>query len=432
MNLIKSSRHKIHPNAVKTQRLQVFVDDYKSFVSQIIDHVWLHGYNDYQPSHGQFKHPKFFDSTFLSTFKTSLGGMLRQTAGLQALAMLKAATTKHSKRVYMLKKLQQNNIKAEKDVVNIKRLQSKINSSSLVKPTLCSKFKITISRPDVIKVLTHNKADKKFSFDEFVKLSLAGDAGVILIPLNQHKHSKKLQRKGYIRKLSAINLLGNNLIDLIWEIEQPEKVKEGKIVGCDQGITTTLTMSDGQVTKENKHGWNLTKIQHRLVKRKAGSNGTRKAQELRKNYINWSLNQLNFNDVSTVNLEKVFQIRKGKCVSKFQKSWSYPLIKQKLIKLSDTKGFSVVEVPNKFRSQRCNHCGYVNKSNRKGKTFKCIKCSYTDDADMNAASNLELCLPEVPYWVFKQQINRKEGFFWTEKGVVLEEQVIPLDIKADG
>jgi hypothetical protein len=48
---------------------------------------------------------------------------------------------------------------------------------------------------------------------------------------------------------------------------------------------------------------------------------------------------------------------------------------------------------------------------------------------MNAASNLELCLPEVPFWVFKQQINRKEGFFWTVEGVVLEEQVIPLDIK---
>lgn len=95
MNLIKSSRHKIHPNAAKTNRLRFFVEEYKSFVSQIIDHVWSSGYNDYQPSQGHFKHPKFFDSTFLSTFKTSLGGMLRQTAGLQALAMLKSATVNY-------------------------------------------------------------------------------------------------------------------------------------------------------------------------------------------------------------------------------------------------------------------------------------------------------------------------------------------------
>lgn len=430
MTLIKSSRHKIHPNAVKSKQLQCFVSDYKAFVQAVVDHVWELGYNDYHPTCNKYNHPKFFDSSFLSQFNTSLGGMLRQTAGLQALAMLKSSTTKHSKRVYMLKKIQQKANKTEKDVKNIKRLQSKINSSSLVKPTLCDKFKITISRPDVVKTLTHNKQGKQFSFDEFIKLSLAGNTGTILIPLNHHKHSKKFLKKGMVRKLSAVTLLGNNLIDLVWEIEQPEKVKDRKTVGCDQGITTCVTLSDGQTTKDNAHGWNLTKIQHRLAKRKGDSKGFKRAQELRKNYINWSLNQLNFNGISTVNLEKVFQIRKHKRISKFQKSWSYPLIRQKLIDLSDAKGFSVVEVPNKFRSQRCNDCGYVNKSNRKGKTFKCKRCNHTADADMNAASNLELCLPEVPHWVFKQQLNRKEGFFWTETGVVLEEQVISPDMQA--
>lgn len=428
MNLIKSSRHKIHPNADKSLRLQSFVNEYKSFISEIINHVWDFGYGDYCPTKNKFNHPKFFDSEFLATFNTSLGGMLRQTAGLQALAMLKASTTKHSKRVYILKKLQQKTSKTEKDLDSIKRLQSKINSSSLIKPTLCDKFRITISRPDVVKVLTHNKQNQKFSFDEFIKLSLAGSFGNILIPLNHHKHSKKLIKKGMTRKLTAINILGDNLIDLIWEIGQPEKIKDGKTVGCDQGITTCAALSDGQSTKDNSHGWNLTKIQHRLAKRKGNSKGFKRAQELRKNYINWSLNQLNFEGTSIVNLEKIFQIRKGKRTNKFQKSWSYPLIKKKLIELSDAKGFSVVEVPNKFRSQRCNACGYVNKSNRKGKTFRCKKCSHTDDADMNAASNLELCLSEVPHWVFKQQKNRV-GFYWLETGVVLEEQVIPPDIK---
>jgi transposase len=429
VTVIKSSRHKIHPNAGKALDLDAFVTEYKRFVQMIIDYVWEHGYQNYHPSKGKLKHPAFFDSTFLSEFKTSLGGMMRQTAGLQALAMLKSATTKHSKRVFMLKKLQRKQNKTDKEQDNIKRLQSKINSSSLVKPTLCDNFKVTISRPDVVKVLTHNKQGRKFSFDEFIRLSLAGEFGTILIPLNHHKHTKKLLKKGMTRKLSAINLLGNNLIDLIWNIEQPEKIKEGRTVGCDQGITTCVTLSDGQVTKDNPHGWNLPKIQQRLARRKGDSKGFKRAQEHRKNYINWSLNQLNFQGVSKVNLERVFQVRKGKVTSKFLKSWSYPLIKQKLVDLSDAEGFSVVEVPNKFRSQRCNACGYVNKSNRKGKTFKCRKCCYSADADANAASNLELCLPEVPHWVFKQQLNRKEGFFWTAEGVVLEEHVIPPDMQ---
>ena len=428
--IIKSSRHKIHLNAGKAQRIQYFIDAYKAFIHAVVDHVWKNGYNNYHPTKNKYKHPKFFDSTFLRSFDSPLSAILRQTAGLQALAMLKSATTKHSKRVYVLKKLQQKQTKDTKDLDSIKKLQSKINDSSLVKPSLPANFKATISRPEVVKVLTHNKQGKKFAYDEFIKLCFAAKIGNILIPLNHHKHSKKLLNKGMVRKLTAINLLGNNLIDLIWQIDKPEKVKAGKTVGCDQGITTCVTLSDGQTTKDNAHGWNLTKIQHRLAKRKGDSKGFKRAQELRKNYINWSLNQLNFNGISTVNLEKVFQIRKHKRISKFQKSWSYPLIRQKLIHLSDAKGFSVVEVPNKFRSQRCNDCGYVNKSNRKGKTFKCKRCNHTADADMNAASNLELCLPEVPHWVFKQQLNRKEGFFWTAEGVVLEKQVISPDMQA--
>jgi hypothetical protein len=101
----RSSRHKIFPNKGKQDSLSNFIFDYKDLVSKLIDHVWDQGYGDYHPSKGSFEAPKFFDSTFLETFQTSLGGMLRQTAGLQALSVLKSATTKHSKRVYQLKKL---------------------------------------------------------------------------------------------------------------------------------------------------------------------------------------------------------------------------------------------------------------------------------------------------------------------------------------
>jgi hypothetical protein len=111
------------------------------------------------------------------------------------------------------------------------------------------------------------------------------------------------------------------------------------------------------------------------------------------------------------------------------KRWKYTLIKKKLERLGESEGFTITEVPNKFRSQRCNQCGYVNKKNRKGKTFLCKKCSYGADADLNAAANLRLCLCEVPYWVFDQQINRT-GFFWTENEVIVEEQVIPPNRKS--
>ena len=102
----RSSRHKIFPNKGKQDSLSRFISEYKELVSKLVDHVWSESYSDYCPSKGCFEAPKFFDSSFLETFSTSLGGMLRQTAGLQALGILKGATTKHSKRVYQLKKLQ--------------------------------------------------------------------------------------------------------------------------------------------------------------------------------------------------------------------------------------------------------------------------------------------------------------------------------------
>ena len=123
----RSSRHKIFPNKGKQDSLSHFISEYKDLVSKLVDHVWSVGYADYHPSKGSFEAPKFFDSSFLESFSTSLGGMLRQTAGLQALAILKAATTKHSKRVYQLKKLQ----KSQNLRMQVKKLQKNLKQRKL-------------------------------------------------------------------------------------------------------------------------------------------------------------------------------------------------------------------------------------------------------------------------------------------------------------
>ena len=96
--------------------------------------------------------------------------------------------------------------------------------------------------------------------------------------------------------------------------------------------------------------------------------------------------------------------------------WSYTLIKDKLASLSETEGFELAETSNEFRSQSCSRCGLVRKANRKGRTFICKGCGYTADADLNAATNHELDLPEIPYWVRQQQLNRP-GFYWLMSGL---------------
>jgi transposase len=42
----------------------------------------------------------------------------------------------------------------------------------------------------------------------------------------------------------------------------------------------------------------------------------------------------------------------------------------------------------RYTSQRCNSCGYINRRNRKGSEFHCIKCGHKDGADFNASKNI--------------------------------------------
>lgn len=109
--------------------------------------------------------------------------------------------------------------------------------------------------------------------------------------------------------------------------------------------------------------------------------------------------------------------------------WTYPLIKNKLIMLSEDKGFKFTEQDNWYRSQRCGQCGWTHKSNRKGKTFKCTNavCDYIADSDLNAASNHEVELIEVPHSIKVQKLNHTVGFFWLcDKIICGQECIVPV------
>ena len=41
-----------------------------------------------------------------------------------------------------------------------------------------------------------------------------------------------------------------------------------------------------------------------------------------------------------------------------------------------------------YSSQECSECGHIHGDNRKGKVFKCTRCGHTEDADVNAAKNI--------------------------------------------
>ena len=55
----------------------------------------------------------------------------------------------------------------------------------------------------------------------------------------------------------------------------------------------------------------------------------------------------------------------------------------------DANGGRLVVVPAAYTSQICHKCGHVAKENRDSQAvFRCVKCGYEANADVNAAENI--------------------------------------------
>jgi transposase len=380
-----------YTNEGKKEIISNFISRYTEMVKKFVNVLWNSDFINTKP---------LVDNRVCQSIctKTHTDSRIRQCAAKQASAIVRSLTSKRRKQLYKLSQLQ-------KEGKNTKYLQRKIDTSPLTKPIIKDLHVELDSR-----FIDFQEGNKEFNL--FVRLSQIGNKEEVIIPLKYNKVVNKWLKQG---KLKSSIRLSQSGFTLYFEI--PDKPKKGsKRLGADQGLTTCLTLSDGQVTTKNLHGHDLTTINKILIRKTKGSKGFKRAQDHRKNYINWSLNQLNFNDIKEVGLEKIRNIRRGKRSNRYLTHWTYTLIKDKLVRLSEDKGFVLIEQENKFMSQRCSKCGWTHKSNRKGKTFKCVNCDFKGDSDLNAASNHEVILVELSPQVWKQHLNRTSGFYWNVVG----------------
>jgi len=406
--MIRSSKHSLKfTNQEKLDEVKNFIKYYRVMVIKFCNTLW----NEYIS-----ETPSMLGSKVCNQIVTNVNfdSRIRQCAAKQACSIIKAVTSKQNKRLFKLKELQ-------KEGKCTKYLQRTIDLYKLTKPKL-GKINVELD-PRFIDIETGN------SFDLFVQIDEIGNKRKIRIPVKHTFTSNKWNAEGKLKNSIRLN---ENFITLYYEVDK--KYNTGtEIVGADQGKITCLSFSDGQVTKTNKHNYDLNKIIDVLSKRKKGSKGFRRSQSHRKNYVNWSLNQLNFSHIKQINFEKIKYLRKGKGCNRNMSHWTYTLIKNKLILLSEDKGFVFVETENKFMSQRCSQCGWTHKSNRKGKTFKCTNadCNYIADSDLNAASNHAVELFELPQMIWQQRINRSAGFFWFKDCYVVGDEHIVRHVKKE-
>jgi len=378
--MIRNSKHTLKfTNKNKLIRLNEFLIEYNLVADQLLDYIWnnkiKHKYGELDIKNNIYDIPKYLDYKELiqlSDIKTELSARSLSSLVTQLVGVIKSQLKNKKKRKF---KPSLNNFHPE--------LSSKCIDYQLV-----------------------NK-----EFNGFIRIKSIGKKyGHIKIPIKYHKHSNSLYGK-----LMASFLITNKNVEFRWHADKNKK-KTNNIIGSDQGINTLLTLSDGQTTPMvDKQGIHYHDIITKIKRKKQGSENYNKSLIQRNNFIRWSLNQLNFDDIDQINYEDIKGIKFKKKL-KYKKHllfWNQALILTKIDRLCDENEVHLNHIKPYFRSQRCFNCGLVLKSNRNNKNYKC-KCGYENDADMNAALNNTLKLKFLNF----KTIDSNKGFYWMIEGSI--------------
>ena len=281
---------------------------------------------------------------------------------------------------------------------------------------------------------------------EYSKRNYPNRKNKLHIPLRSHKHFNEL-KSGIVANTECKNeeilksfLVSKDGIEVRFKFKSTAKESQFKsnLVGIDQGqrklfsavyvndksnnkdIDCYLTETD---LKEQLHSHAYNEVCDKIARRQKGSKGFKRAQEHRKNLINQAVNLLaeifGFeDDVAEVRLEKLRRLGEGKKKSRKLQAFNYADLRHKIERKCIETNVDLTETSNAYRSQRCSLCGFVHKKNRLngGEEFKCLKCGYTADADMNSAKNQVANLP--PIYVSRRNRdkaplpNHTTGFYW--------------------
>lgn len=226
-------------------------------------------------------------------------------------------------------------------------------------------------------------------------------------------------------------LLSDDTIHIRYRRTVPKCIGTNE-VGLDQGVRRMLTASDGTEIPDVNHGYKH--ILNKIARKKRGSKAYRRALDEREAYVCKAIKQVDWSIYNQINLERHFDIKRGKRTSKLLTAFSNPQIRNVLfMRATEEMGVPIQEVDNICNSLRCPMDGWVHVKNRpkKGVVFRCCMCGYVDDADEVGAINANLHAQGLPNCshelVFNLKLHRKSGFFWTNEGF-FDEKGNPISV----
>jgi transposase len=232
------------------------------------------------------------------------------------------------------------------------------------------------------------------SFDLVVRLSTLHKGHKIDIPTRRTGVLNKWTAKPLAKIISGCELSKDGMI--LWvELPDLKEKTEGDILGIDIGVNKLVVDSNNR-----RYGTQFKYYRDRVKRRKPGSDGRRRAQIERDQYINRVVKQLPWKELRAIGVEDLLNVKKGKPKDKngrnkrsksFRKAmapWTYRRVLSRARALAQENRVRLVAVPPAYTSRVCPQCGVEQKENRRGENFLCVGCGYKADADHVGAQNV--------------------------------------------
>jgi IS605 OrfB family transposase len=229
--------------------------------------------------------------------------------------------------------------------------------------------------------------DEVNSFDLWMTLSSIGHGLNINIPLKKHRHMNFFadwQR-------SSTVVIHRQYVQFSFEIETGPKVEQGKLIGLDVGINHLLATSEGDL-----FGSKVKDLINIIKRKQQGSKAYIRAKKTLSYYLHKQVKDF-FQAKSALRLvvvERLKELKKGqqpgrgKAFRKTLSNWNYgELLKIIQMRAEENRVFFRSVNPYKT-SQQCPHCSHTERGNRSGEKFCCLRCGYSDQADLVGAQNI--------------------------------------------
>ena len=187
------------------------------------------------------------------------------------------------------------------------------------------------------------------------------------------------------------------------DVSSPEKAEDSRVLGVDCNVDDHIA-----VTSTGRFVGNAEYLNHQrreFEKRRASlqETGTRSAhltfQQMGNRFERWSEDYLHRcskeivaeakrHDCTHIVFEDLEQIRERISDGKKFQQWAFRELQEQTLYKAELVGIVVEMVEPSYTSQQCSKCGCTLEENRNGQRFACLDCSYTVNADYNAAKNV--------------------------------------------